>query len=259
MPSVRTDVAWGDEAISSQDGNASSNIDNFGIEIAFRGFSVASDPLLKDCTYEQLLSEIARRNLDIQEEVTFELVKQTYRIEKELGKGVSGVVHLVLHKGLQRRFACKVIEKNGPVNDLLSMTTEVEIMKRVRHPRIVSLFEIYESPKCMWMILELVDASGLRGKRNLMHSRFGETVALRLIKQILEGLSYLHDEGIVHRDIKIDNILYQGDVRTGSIKIADFGLSAIIKGGENGYPSDPLERKKYKGENGAALQFFQGQ
>lgn len=250
MPSIRTDVAWGDEAISSQDGNVSSNLDsNFGIDVEYRGFSNAKDPLLKDCTYEQLLSEIARRNLDIQEEVTFELVKKTYRIEKELGKGVSGVVHLVYHKGLKRRFACKVIEKNGPVNDLLSMTTEVEIMKRVRHPRIVSLYELYESPKCMWMILELVEAGGLRGKLSLMLRRFSENVALRLIKQILEGISYMHNQGIVHRDIKIDNILYQGDVRTGSIKIADFGLSALIKGGENGYPSDPLERKKYRGKN----------
>ena len=75
---------------------------------------------------------------------------------------------------------------------------------------------------------------------------FNEKIAVRLVKQILEGLQYLHNQGVVHRDIKIDNILFQGDVRTGSIKIADFGLSALIKGEEMGYPSDPIRRKKFR-------------
>ena len=247
MPSGHIDVAWGDIGGSIHEESLSSNIDSTsGRDITYRDFPVSNDPLLKDCTYQQLLSEISRRNLDIQEEVTFDLVKQTYRIEKQLGKGSSGVVHLAHHKLSHEKFACKVIEKKGPVNDILSMTTEVEIMKRVRHPRVISMCELYESPKCMWMILELVEAGGLRSKLQLLHKRFNEKIAVRLVKQILEGLQYLHNQGVVHRDIKIDNILFQGDVRTGSIKIADFGLSALIKGEEMGYPSDPIRRKKFR-------------
>jgi serine/threonine protein kinase len=59
-------------------------------------------------------------------------------------------------------------------------------------------------------------------------------------------VQYLHSLGIVHRDIKIDNILFQGNVLTGSVKIADFGLSAVIKA-DDIYPKTVAERKKYRG------------
>ena len=67
------------------------------------------------------------------------------------------------------------------------------------------------------------------------------------MKQILEGLHYLHSRGVVHRDIKLDNILLHGDKERGDIKIADFGLSALVKVGKDGYDlSDSVKRKGYR-------------
>ena len=208
----------------------------------------ALETLLKDCTDEQLISEIARRKLDLQHKVTSELVAKYYHFEKLLGHGASGKVYLVYHRESGEKFACKVIKKDGSMNDAQSMTTEIEIMKRIRHRYIVSLYELFESAQCMWLILELVEGTGLRGVLAAT-SHYSEVVAARYIKQMLSGIHYLHNHGVIHRDLKIDNMLLHGDMETGIVKIADFGLSALIKPGTKGYHLDESQkRKNYTGE-----------
>ena len=135
------------------------------------------------------------------------------------------------------------------MNDAASMATEIEIMKRVRHRHVVSLIELFESPSCLWLILELVDGGDLRSLL-AHHSHYSEAMASRHMKQILEGLHYLHSRGVVHRDIKLDNILLygsrHGETGAGEVKIADFGLSALIQIGTKGYdPQESGKRKRY--------------
>lgn len=176
----------------------------------------------------------------------------------------------VTHKQSREVFACKVIRKDGNMNDASSMATEIEIMKRVRHRHVVSLVELYESPSCLWLILELVEGGDLRTLL-AQHTHYSEAMASRHMRQMLEGIHYLHSRGVVHRDIKLDNILLnipheggagagrghsaasatsssshssshsssgtgqRGSVRpavdpnVGEVKIADFGLSALIQ------------------------------
>ena len=209
--------------------------------------ATALKTVLSDCTDEQLVAEIARRKIDLQHTVTAELVKKSYHIDKEIGHGASGKVYLVHHRDTGEAFACKVIEKNKTMNDLQSMTTEIEIMKRIRHQHVVSLFELFESPICMWLIMELVEGSGLRGVL-ASTKHYSEEVASRFIRQTLIGVHYLHNQGVVHRDLKIDNLLLHGDINTGIVKIADFGLSALIKPGTKGYHlNESQKRKDYKG------------
>ena len=105
----------------------------------------ALDIPLRDCTDEQLIVELARRKVDIQHRVTAELVTKYYHFEKLLGHGASGKVYLVYHRESGEKFACKVIKKDGSMNDAQSMSTEIEIMKRCRHAHIVSLYELFES------------------------------------------------------------------------------------------------------------------
>jgi serine/threonine protein kinase len=203
----------------------------------------ALETLLKDCTDEQLISEIARRKLDLQHKVTSELVAKYYHFEKLLGHGASGKVYLVYHRETGEKFACKVIKKDGSMNDAQSMTTEIEIMKRIRHRYIVSLYELFESAQCMWLILELVEGTGLRGVL-AASSHYSEEMAARYVKQMLAGIHYLHSHGVIHRDLKIDNMLLHGDLETGMVKIADFGLSALIKPGTKGYDLDESQKRK---------------
>ena len=202
---------------------------------------------LKECSDEALLAEIARRGIDIKHSVTEDSVKETYKFERVLGEGASGQVHLVRHKKSGQLFACKVIVKDGGMNDADSMNTEIEIMKHVRHKHVVGLYELFESNVCMWLILELVQGGDL----NFFISKtehYSEAVVAHLFEQALKGVHYLHSRGVVHRDLKLDNILLHGKVTDGEVKIADFGLSALVKVGSAGYDrSESSKRKEYKG------------
>lgn len=161
---------------------------------------------LGEVTDEQLLAEVARRRLDLHDKITDAVVRETYEIGKILGHGASGEVHLAIHRVTGQQFACKVVKKNSSMNDAQSMSTEIEIMKRVRHRNVCSMYELYETPKCLWIVLELVDGGDLY--HFLARSeQYNEVIASRLMKQILSGVHYLHSLGVVHRDLKLENIL----------------------------------------------------
>mmetsp|Transcript_26360 Transcript_26360/g.44493 ORF Transcript_26360/g.44493 Transcript_26360/m.44493 type:complete len:344 (-) Transcript_26360:111-1142(-) len=194
---------------------------------------------------EQLLAEVARRKLDIHDRITDSMVKETYSVGKVLGHGASGEVYAVTHKVTGKKFACKVVKKNANMNDAQSMSTEIEIMKRIRHRNIVSTYELYETPKCLWIILELVDGGDLY--HFLANAEgYNEVIASRQMKQALAGIHYLHSLGVVHRDLKLDNILILGSVQACEVKIADFGLSALVHLDEDGYDAESsAKRKRY--------------
>lgn len=118
--------------------------------------------------------------------------------EKPLGSGASGDVYRVTHKETKEVYACKIVEKSRAINDSATMATEIEIMKRVRHRHIVSLVELFESQTCLWLVLELITGGDLMG---LVANKedYNEVHASRHMKQILEGLQYLHSRGVVHR------------------------------------------------------------
>ena len=99
---------------------------------------------LGEASDEELLAEVARRNLKIRHNITESIVKETYDFGGKLGKGASGYVIQVTNRHLRKDFALKVVEKNDSMNDLDSMMTEIEIMKRVRHRHVVCMYELYE-------------------------------------------------------------------------------------------------------------------
>lgn len=200
---------------------------------------------LGEVTDEQLLAEVARRKLDLHDKITDALVKESYEIGKTLGHGASGKVYMAIHKHTGKKFACKVVKKNANMNDAQSMSTEIEIMKRIRHRNIVSMYELYETPKCLWIILELVDGGDLHHYlAQTVH--YNEVMAARQFRQILQGLHYLHSLGVVHRDLKLDNLLLSGSGANCEAKIADFGLSALVRIDEDGYdPEESGKRKNY--------------
>lgn len=200
---------------------------------------------LGECTDEQLLAEVARRKLDLHDKITDTLVKETYDLTTVLGHGASGQVLMATHRQNGKKYACKVVRKDSNINDAQSMSTEIEIMKRIRHRHVVSMYELYETPKCLWMVLELVLGGDLHHFLAKVE-QYTEVMAARHIRQILQGIHYLHSQGIVHRDLKLENILLSDDSINCDIKIADFGLSALVRLGDGYDPEESSKRKRYK-------------
>jgi calcium-dependent protein kinase len=71
--------------------------------------------------------------LDLVDKITDSMIRDTYSLDKVLGHGASGEVHLATHRQSGIQYACKVVRKDGSMNDATSMSTEIEIMKRIRH------------------------------------------------------------------------------------------------------------------------------
>ena len=104
---------------------------------------------------------------------------------------------------------------------------EISLLRLMRHTSVVKLFETLETEKHFLFVMELCAGGDLlsyvRKRRKL-----AETVAKYFFKQIIEGIGYIHSKNILHRDIKLDNILLDDK---GHIKIADFGVGKQIKTG----------------------------
>jgi len=98
---------------------------------------------------------------------------------------------------------------------------EAEVLESLQHVNIMSIYDVIQTKKNIFFILEFIDCGALT-KLVKSNNGFPENHASCMIKQTLEGLRYLHSKSIVHRDIKCDNILINSE---GAIKLADFGTA----------------------------------
>ena len=102
---------------------------------------------------------------------------------------------------------------------------EVYILKKIRHSNIIRLLEVFESPKHFLMVMQYVGGGDLL-QYVKKKKRLQEPEAKRLFKQIVHGLAHCHCRSILHRDIKLDNILLDEDL---GVKICDFGVSRLVQ------------------------------
>lgn len=156
-------------------------------------------------------------------------VEDYYTIHEKLGVGSFAVVKRLVRKNDKKEFAVKIVKKkNLNAQELLCLRDEVEIMFKIQHPNIVQLYEIFDTPKCVFMIMELLTGGELFQKIAECGS-FSEREAAKVVKDVTEGILYLHKQGIVHRDLKPENILYRSRSPKSDIVITDFGLAKYLK------------------------------
>ena len=156
-----------------------------------------------------------------------------YRAGKMLGRGAFGKVCLGMHKLTRKMVAIKSINKEylSEEKQRSKIMHEVGILLKLRHNSVVKLYETFETGRHILLVMELCAGGDML---NFVRKRkkLDEPTAKVLFKQVIEGIGYIHSQKILHRDIKLDNILLDGK---GGVKIADFGVSKTVKPGETMY------------------------
>ena len=166
---------------------------------------------------------------------------------KVLGKGSFGEVYLTSKTGCKEKFATKKISKKFAQNPKAKkyLDNEIKILKEISHPNIVKLYEVKETSTYYYLVTEYCNSGGLQElldnyiKKN--RKPFPEEVVQYFMKQIVSAIYYLHKHNILHRDIKLDNILVQydsekdkenNDLLKAKIKLIDFGFARHLNEGQ---------------------------
>jgi serine/threonine protein kinase len=150
-----------------------------------------------------------------------------YQIGRTIGKGTFGKVKLGVHTLTGEKVAVKILEKEKikDSSDVERVSREIKILKQVNNPNIVKLYEIIETQKQLYLIMEYASGGELFDYI-VARTRLKEQQACLFLQQILAGVEYLQLIRVVHRDLKPENLLLDNK---NNIKIVDFGLSNLYK------------------------------
>lgn len=160
-----------------------------------------------------------------------------WRLGKTLGRGATGRVLLATHDQTGQRAAVKVVLKlelnddypDGDAGGLpYGIEREIIIMKLLTHPNVLQLYDVWETSKALYLVLEYVEGGELFDllvERGPLH----EQEAIKYFRQIILGTAYCHALGICHRDLKPENLLLDADL---NVKLADFGMAALESNGK---------------------------
>ncbi|XP_032219379.2 uncharacterized protein LOC5518787 isoform X2 [Nematostella vectensis] len=150
-----------------------------------------------------------------------------YLLGKTIGEGSFAKVKQGFHVLTGEKVAVKIIDKKQALEDRYvskNMRREARILQMVRHPHIISLLEVVETENRYYLVFELAGGGDLMDYI-CYRKRLGETEVRKFIRQIISAVQYLHQGGIIHRDLKVENLLLDEEY---NIRIIDFGLSNTV-------------------------------
>ena len=153
---------------------------------------------------------------------------QFYLFGREIGHGAFGKVNLCLHIGSGHLVAMKTfVKKDSKYKETKDkLKNEVEVLSKLHHPFINQILDNFETDTHFFIVMEYVCGDLLSFIRK--RTKLNEQISKIIFKQLIEGLKYIHKKNIIHRDIKLDNILID---TTNTVKICDFGVSRKIEKG----------------------------
>ena len=160
------------------------------------------------------------------------LFLDNYDVIRQLGKGGYGKVYEVKNKKSGDIRACKHLSK-ATIKNLEKFEREIEILIRSDHPNIIKLYEVFESQRSLYLVMEECKGGEIFD-RIIQHIQkkemYSEKDAATIFQQVMSAIEYCHNNGICHRDLKPENILYlnEGAEKDNPIKVIDFGLSQVI-------------------------------
>ena len=159
-------------------------------------------------------------------------VEPAYDIEAEIGRGGSGIVYRAIDRRLKRSVALKILPPDLAfrADTRERFLREAETAARLSHPNIVPIFSVDEQGGLAWFVMALVEGQNV-GDRVRSAGALPFSEARRLIREVADALTYAHERGVVHRDIKPDNILIDG--QTSRALVTDFGIARATTEGES--------------------------
>jgi serine/threonine protein kinase len=183
------------------------------------------------------------------------MVMDMYMVGKVVGVGSYGKVRAAWHRLTGTKVAIKTYDKakfKDPEH-WKRVQSEIKIMEQISHPRIARLFDSVETPKRMHLIMECLDGGNLcsyvKSKK-----RLSEEESKRIFFQLVQSIEYLHSYSVIHRDVKLENVLFN-DIK--DVKLIDFGFSTVCQKGKRlrvfcGTPSymapEIVRRSEYEGK-----------
>lgn len=153
-----------------------------------------------------------------------------YKVGSTLGVGTFGKVKMAEHELTHQKVAIKIINKRKMENMNMheKVRREINILQYLKHPHVIRLYELLDTPTDIFMVMEYVSGGELFD--HIVHKlRLREDEARRFFQQILSGVEYCHQHMVTHRDLKPENLLLDSNLH---VKIADFGLSNLMRDGE---------------------------
>ncbi|XP_008286988.1 serine/threonine-protein kinase DCLK2 [Stegastes partitus] len=162
--------------------------------------------------------------------VSSSIINDKYKVGKVIGDGNFAVVKECVERSTGQEFALKIIDKARCCGKEHLIENEVAVLRRVRHPSIIQLIEVDETPTQLFLVMELVKGGDLFDAIT-SSTKYSERDASAMVSNLAGAIKYLHRMNIVHRDIKPENLLVcEYPDGTKSLKLGDFGLATVVEG-----------------------------
>jgi serine/threonine-protein kinase len=167
------------------------------------------------------------------------IINHRYRIENCLGMGSYGITYIACDIVTNQYVVLKQMRKTKRNKGTFSFQREAQILKMLKHPRIPELYDSFMIKDIPHLVMELISGKTVEDLIFKEGKTFTERESFQLLKDILAIVQYIHQNGIVHRDLRIPNII----LNDGNVYIIDFGLARFLTESERENNDDVIEKK----------------